>query len=199
MFTDWLRKVFKNIVGPIARFLGRIGLSANGVTILGCLLTVAVSVVIATGRFRLGGLLLILTTAFDALDGALAREQGGSTKFGGFLDSVLDRITDSAILLGIAWWYMGQAGYVEELLAYVAIVGSMLVSYTRARAEAMDVECKVGLFTRVERTLVLIAALILGLVEPALWVLAIGTWLTTIHRMVYVYRQTKGQPVLSGK
>ncbi|NLG50794.1 MAG: CDP-alcohol phosphatidyltransferase family protein [Chloroflexi bacterium] len=199
MFTDWLRKVFKNIVGPIARFLGRMGLSANGLTILGCLLTVAVSVVIATGRFRLGGLLLIATTAFDALDGTLAREQGGSTRFGAFLDSVLDRVTDSAILLGVAWWYMGQAGRIEEMLAYAAIVGSMLVSYTRARAEAMNIECKVGLFTRVERTLVIIVALIVGLVEPALWVLAVGTWLTTIHRMVHVYQQTKRQPALSGK
>mgnify|MGYP000871776339 CR=1 FL=1 len=195
MFTDWLRKVFRGIIQALASFLSRLGLSANAVTIIGCLMNVAVAVILATGRLRLGGVLLIAAAGIDGLDGSLARLNGGATRFGAFLDSVLDRISESVIFLGIAWWYLGQPGMVEEMLAYVAIVGSLLVSYVRARAEGIGVPCKVGLFTRVERSILLIAALILGLTVPALWVLAVGTWLTTIHRIVAVYRATGSAPL----
>ncbi len=191
-FTDWLRGVTKKIIGPVARFLGRLGLSPNALTVLGCLLNIGVGVVIATGRLQLGGFLLIFASAFDAIDGTLARQMGQATKFGAFLDSVLDRVSESATLLGIAWWYMGQSARVEEMLAYVTIVGSLLVSYTRARAEGISVECKGGYFTRVERAIVLIAALILGLTPWALGLLAVGTVATTIWRIVYVYRASKG-------
>jgi len=192
-FTDWLRGVTRNIIGPVARFLGRLGLSPNALTVIGCLLNIGVGVVIASGRLRLGGFLLILASAFDAIDGTLARQMGQATKFGAFLDSVLDRVSESAALLGIAWWYMGQPGRMEEMLAYVAIVGSLLVSYARARAEGIGVECKGGYFTRVERAIVLIAALILGLTPWALGLLAIGTLATTVWRIVHVYRASKGQ------
>jgi CDP-diacylglycerol--glycerol-3-phosphate 3-phosphatidyltransferase len=104
-------------------------------------------------------------------------------------------VSESAILLGLAWWYMGQPGMIEELLAYITIVGSFLVSYTRGRAEGLGVDCKVGLFTRVERTLVLIIALLLGVPEAGLWLLAVGTPLTAFHRMMYVYMQTKNLPL----
>jgi len=195
MFTEWLRKVTRGITVPVANWLGRIGLSANALTIIGCLLTIAVGVVIATGRLRLGGWGLILAAGLDGMDGTLARQTGKPTKFGAFLDSVLDRVSESAVLLGLAWWYMGQPGRVEEFLAYIAIVGSLLVSYARARAEGIGVECKVGLLTRVERSVVIIAALILGLTPLALWILAIGTVLTALHRMVHVYTHTRDQPL----
>lgn len=191
-FTDWLRSVTKDLIGPVARFLGRLGLSPNALTILGCLLNIGVGIVIATGRFPLGGLLLIFASAFDAIDGTLARQMGQTTKFGAFLDSVLDRVSESATLLGIAWWYMGQPGRVEETLAYITIVGSLLVSYTRARAEGISVECKGGYFTRVERAIVIIAALVLGLTPWALGLLAVGTVVTTIWRIVHVYQASKG-------
>jgi len=195
MFTQWLRKVTRGITLPVASFLNRIGVSANAITLLGCLLTVAVAALIAGGHTRLGGICLILTTALDGLDGSVAREAGAPTKFGAFLDSVLDRVSESALLLGLAWWYMGQPGITEEILAYVAIFGSLMVSYTRARAEGVGVECKVGLLTRVERSIILIAGLILGLVPATLWVLAIGTVLTAIHRVVYVYLQARDAPL----
>jgi CDP-diacylglycerol--glycerol-3-phosphate 3-phosphatidyltransferase len=190
--TDWLRNVTKGFIGPVARLLGRLGLSPNGLTILGCLLNIAVGVVIATGRLQLGGFLLVAASAFDAIDGTLARQMSQATKFGAFLDSVLDRVSESAILAGIAWWYMGQPGRVEEMLAYITIIGSLLVSYTRARAEGISVECKGGLFTRVERAIVLIAALILRLTPWALGLLAVGTLATTVWRIVHVYRASKG-------
>jgi CDP-diacylglycerol--glycerol-3-phosphate 3-phosphatidyltransferase len=195
MFTDWLRKVSRGIVQPLVTLLSRLGIPANTVTILGCLMNVGVAVVLATGHLRLGGLLLIAAASVDGLDGSLARLNGGSTRFGAFLDSVLDRISESAVLLGLAWWYLGQPGMVEELLAYIAIAGSLLVSYVRARAEGIGVPCKVGLFTRVERSILLIAALILGFTVPALWILAVGTWLTTIHRIVAVYQSVGDAPL----
>jgi CDP-diacylglycerol---glycerol-3-phosphate 3-phosphatidyltransferase len=195
MFTDWLRKVSRGFVQPLASFLSRLGLSANAVTILGCLMNIGVAIILATGRLRLGGVLLIAAAGIDGLDGSLARLNGRATRFGAFLDSVLDRISESAIFLGLAWWYLGQPGLTEELLAYIAIAGSLLVSYVRARAEGVGVPCKVGLFTRVERSILLIAALILGFTAPALWVLAVGTWLTTIHRIVAVYRVTGNAPL----
>jgi len=195
MFTEWLRKVFAGIMEPIARFLARLGIGANAITIIGCVLTTGVSVLIAMGHFRLGGILLIATSLLDNVDGTLARLNGKPTKFGAFLDSVIDRVSESVVLLAIAWWYMGQPGLVEEILAYVSIVGSLLVSYTRGRAEALGIECKVGLFTRVERCIVVIAALILGLTSQALWLLAIGTVLTALHRVIHVYKTVKDEPL----
>ncbi|MHB0859547.1 MAG: CDP-alcohol phosphatidyltransferase family protein [Anaerolineae bacterium] len=195
MFTDWLRKVTKWLLVPIARVLGRLGISANALTLIGCALTIGVAIVIATGRFQLGGLLLIAAAGLDGVDGMVARQMGKATKFGSFLDSVIDRVSESVLFLGIAWWYMGQPGQIEELLAYVAIVGAMLVSYTRARAEGIGVDCKVGLFTRVERAIVLVLALLFNLMTPALWLLAVGTMATSIHRMVHVYLQVREQPL----
>jgi len=195
VFTEWLRKVTRGSTVPIASFLGRIGVSANAVTLVGCLLTVAVAVLLSRGHLRLGGICLVVAATLDSLDGTLARQTGKPTRFGAFLDSVLDRVSDSAVLLGLAWWYMSQPGLSEEILAYVATFGSLMVSYTRARAEAIGVECNVGLFTRVERTTVLIAALILGLTPLGLWLLAIGTVLTALHRVIHVYLRTRDAPI----
>jgi CDP-diacylglycerol--glycerol-3-phosphate 3-phosphatidyltransferase len=193
MFTEWLRKVTRGFTSSIAAFLARFGISANALTIAGCLLNIALGVVIATGRLRLAGFCLIIAAGIDGLDGALARQIGRPTKFGAFLDSVLDRLSESAVLLGLAWWYMSQPGRLEEILAYVTLVGSTMVSYTRARAEGIGVDCEVGLFTRVERCLILIAALILGVTSQALWLLAIGTMLTTIQRILFVYLRVRDQ------
>lgn len=195
MFTAWLRKTFRGILGPTTLFLARMGISANTLTLFGCLLNIAVGVVIATGHLRWGGIGLILASGFDALDGSLARQAGRPTKFGAFLDSVLDRISESAVLLGIAWWYMQQGDAIAQIVTYVAIVGSLLVSYTRARAEGVGAECKVGLLTRVERCLILILALLFKLTTPAMWLLAIGTMGTSIHRILYVYRQLGDTPL----
>lgn len=191
MFTDWLRKVTKGIIVLVARWLGRLGLSANAITVLGCVLNVVAAGVVATGSLRWGGIGLIVAASLDAIDGTLAREMGSASSFGAFLDSVLDRVSESVLLLGLAWWYIARGDLMGVALAYVVIAGSLTVSYTRARAEGIGIDCKVGFLTRVERTLILIVALVMGWPTPALWILAIGTWFTTGHRVVYVYRQTQ--------
>jgi CDP-diacylglycerol--glycerol-3-phosphate 3-phosphatidyltransferase len=195
MFTAWLRRVFGGLVNAGARGLARLGVHPNVLTIAGCLLQLGVGVVVATGNLRVGGVLLLVTALSDAFDGALARLQGRQTKFGAFLDSTLDRIAEAGVYLGLAWYYLGQPGMVEELLVYLAITGSILVSYTRARAEGLGLSPKEGLFTRVERTLVLTLALVIGWTGPALWVLAVGTWATAIHRMVSVFLQLRDTPL----
>jgi len=196
MFTDWLRRITKGILEPIAAFLARHGIHANTLTVFGCALNILVGIIVGMGYLRWGGVLLIIASAFDALDGTVARRVGRPTKFGAFLDSVLDRVSESAVLLGIAVWAMRVPGLWEELLAYIAIVGSMLVSYTRARGEGLGVSTKVGILTRVERCIVLIVGLVFHtLLLPALWVLAVGTVWTTLHRMYDVYRQVKDQPL----
>ena len=194
MFTDWLRKLFGGLAERVARIFGGLGLSPNALTVIGCLLTIGVAAIIGSGRFLPGGLLLIVTEAFDFIDGTLARIQGKKTKYGSFLDSTLDRVSDSAVLTALAWHYLAQGQDLPVLLALVAIFGSMLVSYTRARAEIIGVDCRVGLLTRVERSAILVVALVLNLVVPALWILAVGTVATAIHRMVYVYLQVRDQP-----
>lgn len=191
MFTDWLRKVSKGIILPIARLTGRLGISPNMLTIVGCVLNLGISVLIGMGYLRLGGFLLLPAFAFDALDGAVAREMNRVTKFGAFFDSCLDRISESAVMLALAWWYMSHGIYLVAILAIVSIIGAMLVSYTRARAEAIGVDCKVGLFTRVERGLLVIAGLIAGLSSLMLWVMAIGSVATALQRVVYVYKKSR--------
>jgi len=195
MFTAWLRKTFGRLLDTAGRLLARMGISANALTIIGCLLNVIVGVAIAMGYLRLGGAGLLFASIFDAFDGTVARQVGRPTKFGAFLDSVLDRVSESAILLGLAWWYMAQGVFAGAILAYITIVGSLLVSYARARAEGLGVDCKVGLLTRVERCLILILALLFGLTYPALWVLAVGTLATSLHRVVSVYRQLGDTPL----
>jgi len=196
MFTAWLRKVAKVILDPLADGLVRLGLTANAVTIAGCIGTILVSVfLVAQGRFFWGGVLFALSSAVDALDGTLARRSSGPTAFGSFLDSVLDRVSESALLLALAWWYLGQDQPVYVLLAYLTLVGSFLVSYTRAKAESLGVECKVGLFTRVERCIVLVLGMVLHLTAPMLWILAIGASATALHRVMHVHSRSKGKPL----
>ena len=195
MFTQWLRGTFEPVLKTVAKFMVHLGLTADSVTIVGFLLNLAVAAAAAGGRFLVAGLIMGLSSVFDAFDGAVARQARGPSIFGAFLDSVMDRISESAILLGLAWWYMEQPGRAAEILLYVTLVGSLLVSYTRARAEGLGLECKVGLFTRVERCLLLDLALLTGLVPYALWILAAGTLFTVLQRMLHVHRQA-GQGLL---
>lgn len=189
----WARRVSAGFLAGVAFVLGRLGIRADTLTILGCVIQVGVGVLLAHGYHQLGGVLLAFGAGFDALDGAVAREMGGPTKFGAFLDSVLDRVSESAILSGLAWWYMNQGLYLVAILAYLAIVGSVLVSYARARAEAVGVACKVGLFTRVERTILMVVVLVFGWMQIGLWILAVGSLATVVHRIIHVYLHSRGQ------
>jgi CDP-diacylglycerol--glycerol-3-phosphate 3-phosphatidyltransferase len=153
------------------------------VTVLGFFLTAGVSVVIATGQLQLAGFLLIFTLGADAIDGALARVMGLVTRFGAFLDSTLDRWTE-VVLFGALTWHFLQVGHDQGvMLTTVAMAMSLLVSYTRARAEGVGLVCKAGLLTRFERLVILIAGLILNQVLWALWIIAVLAGLTALQRI----------------
>jgi len=188
VLSDWVRSKTRWLVVPLVRWLGKMGVSPNALTLLGFLLNVAVGVIAGLGHLRLAGLCAIISYSFDGLDGALARETGQTSAFGGFLDSVTDRISEAALFGGILWHAMQQGDQMNVALGYAAIIGSLLVSYARARAEGAGIDCKVGLFTRFERVAVLIAGLILGQLRIALWLLAILANVTVVQRMVHVWR-----------
>ena len=191
--TDLLRKRFGGALEPVASLIGRTGVSPNVVTVVGVVLNLGVAWVLAQGHTRIGGLLVPLVATFDALDGTLARLTGRRSRFGAFLDSTMDRFSEAILYLGLLVFYTRLGAGREILLIYVTIVGSLMVSYARARAEGLGLDCKVGLLTRLERTVVLTVALILDQVPTALWVLAILTNFTAFQRMYHVWRATDGE------
>ena len=196
-FSDWVRTWDKRFLAPIATALGRAGLTPNMLTLMGLALVLVTAVVLALGYTTWGGVLFLLAGAFDALDGTLARLTNRKTRFGAFLDSTCDRYADAAILFGVMVPFLRAGQQTEVILAFVAIIGSVLISYTRARAEGLGLECKVGLLTRLERFLIIAVALILGSFMPvvvtlALWLLAVLTNLTALQRVIYIWRVTRG-------
>jgi CDP-diacylglycerol--glycerol-3-phosphate 3-phosphatidyltransferase len=181
---------------PVVRPLSRTRLSPNTLTILGFLLSLAVAYLLATGHLFLGGFLVFLYGWFDLLDGALARSTGRTTSFGALLDSTLDRVSEAALLFGLLIFYINQGSLQGPLLLFAVLIGSLLVSYVRARAEGLGLECQVGLFTRAERIVLLALGLILGAtwgnaLLVILWVLAVGTFLTAIRRLCHVRQRTR--------
>ncbi len=187
----WLRRQAQIVLVPIAAVLDRLGASPNLLTALGFLLTGVVAWTLARGMLQLGGLLLLLVAPFDALDGALARLTGRQSRFGAFLDSTVDRFSEAVVFFGLLVHYIGQGARGEVLLIYAAIVGSLMVSYARARAEGLGLPCKVGLLTRIERVFVMGVGLLLGHPRLALWVVAVLANFTALQRMAHVWRVSR--------
>ncbi len=191
--TDLLRKRFGGTLEPIARLIGRTGVSPNVVTLVGAVLNLGVAYILAQGYMRIGGVLVPLVALFDALDGTLARLTERRSRFGAFLDSTMDRFSEAILYLGLLFFYTRLSAGHEILLIYATIVGSLMVSYARARAEGLGLDCKVGLLTRLERVVILSIALILDQVTIALWILAILTNFTALQRMYHVWKATHGE------
>ncbi len=160
--SEMRHKLAERFTTPTVRILSKTGVTPNTLTVTGFLVSVAAGVLIAKGYFLAGGLVVLFAGAFDLLDGPLARATGKTTKFGGFLDSTLDRLSEAAVLAGILAFYAYHKEMWECLLAYATFVGSVMVSYLRARAEGLGVKCEVGIFTRAERVVVMSIGLIVG-------------------------------------
>ena len=179
----------------IGRVLARLGLSANVLTVVGLLLNVGVAVVIAAGQPAWGGALLLVASAFDMLDGAVARATDSITRFGGFLDSTLDRYSEAVVFGGVLVYLLGtDDAEIGAVLVFVATVGALLISYARARAEAAGFSASVGLVARPERVILLALCLLIGQPLWALWALAITTHLTALTRILHVWRLATGDP-----
>jgi len=181
-------RTIARMVRPFGRGLARLGIAPNTLTTLGLLLTLLATFVVAREHYLMAGVLLVLGGAMDTFDGAVARESNRSTPYGGFYDSVTDRISDGAILAGLAWSLYDRPRLL--LLALIALVAAQVTSYVRARAESIDLECSVGIMERSERALLIIIGLLVApLLEPVLWALAVGGTVTVLQRIHHVWCQ----------
>ncbi len=187
--TDFLRWRFKDIIVPVAAFLNRIGLKPNMVTLIGLLGHVLAAVLVGMGHITWGGIVLLVFAPVDFLDGTMARLRGEPTRFGAFVDSVTDRYSELFIFGGLLYYFATQERWLLCLLAYAAITGSLLVSYIRARSEALEYPTKVGLLTRVERYLILLPSLVFNIPVVGLWLIAIFSHFTAIQRILDVRYQ----------
>jgi CDP-diacylglycerol--glycerol-3-phosphate 3-phosphatidyltransferase len=189
---DIRRNLAYRITDPIVGILSKSGITPNALTLISLALNIATAYVIATGHFLLGGVLVLVSGSFDLFDGALARFTKQTTKFGAILDSTVDRISEAALLCGLLIWYVPQGGAsLKIVLIFVALIGSFLVSYIRARAEGLGLQCQVGLFTRAERVIVLAIGLLVNQIFIAVCVLVVFSFITVVQRLVYLWKQGK--------
>lgn len=195
MISEALGTRVRSLTLGIGEVLARAGLTPNMITTIGVILSAVVAFVIAGGNLVVGGMLFLIASAFDMLDGAVARAAGTVTKFGGFLDSTLDRYSETIVLFGVLYYLLQTPdAVVGALLVFTATTGSLLISYARARAEAAGYHASVGLLARPERVIILAIGLLFGLLLPALWILAVGTHLTVFMRIFHVWRITRSNP-----
>jgi len=199
--TDYVKKGALRAIEPAIALLARNNVSPNTITTVGTLLTIAASVVYATGHIMTAGWIMNVTAFFDVADGEVARRTGRSSVFGAFYDSTLDRVADGALMAGLAIFYATNAVHHNLYMVVtclVCMVGTFLISYTRARAEALGVDAKVGVMQRPERMVLLsVPQSFFGLFWNG-WVLmgiivllTVTAWITAVQRIAYVYRATK--------
>lgn len=199
--TDYVKNGALRVIEPAISFFARHNVSPNTITTVGTLLTVAAGVVYATGHIMTAGWLMAVTAFFDVLDGSVARRTGRSTKFGAFYDSSLDRVADGALMAGLTVFYAVNPVHHNIYMTVVCLagmVGTFLISYTRARAESIGIDAKVGVMQRPERIVLLSAPQALfGLFWNG-WVLigiivllSVTAWITAVQRILYVYHATQ--------
>jgi len=183
---------------PVVRLLAKTPITPNIISWLGFLVAVAASALIITGHLFAAGFVVLLAGFFDILDGALARSTNQNTRFGAILDSSLDRLSEAIVLLAILIFYLLNANerpVIVALLVTLTIIGSFMVSYVRARAEALGLKGETGLFSRAERVIVLALGLLLSQIDyaliTALVIIMVFSFITVSQRLLYVWRQTK--------
>jgi CDP-diacylglycerol--glycerol-3-phosphate 3-phosphatidyltransferase len=190
------RNIASRITNPVVGVLSKSGLNPNILTSIGLAINIGAAYLIATTHFLLGGILILVSGLFDLLDGALARFTNQATKFGAILDSTVDRVSEAAIFCGLLIWYIPKGATLEIALILAALIGSFLVSYIKARGEGLGLECRVGLFTRAERVIVLAVGLLVNQwvnqsIVIALWILVVFVYITVAQRLLYLQQQAK--------
>jgi len=199
--TDYVKNGALRAIEPAIAFLVRHKVSPNTITTVGTLITIAASVVYATGHIMTAGWIMNVTAFFDVADGEVARRTGRSSVFGAFYDSTLDRVADGALMAGLAFFYATNPIHhilYMVVVCLVCIVGTFLISYTRARAEALGIDAKVGVMQRPERMVLLsVPQSFFGLFWNG-WVLigivvllTVTAWITAVQRIAFVYRATQ--------
>ena len=193
-YTRAIGVVFGAIIDRIVRWLALSRIHPNVLTFLGLVINAWAAFLFAQGSFRWAGAVVIGAGLFDMVDGRVARATKQVTRFGGFFDSVVDRYSDLALFFGLLVYYATINRFFYIVLTAIVMTGSVMVSYTRARAEALIGQCKVGFMERPERVvLILLGALFnhWGVMAPVLWVLAVLSTITVAHRIQYTYSKTK--------
>jgi CDP-diacylglycerol--glycerol-3-phosphate 3-phosphatidyltransferase len=188
-FSDYLRLWFKWFLDPLGGFFNRLGLTPNMMTMLGLIGNSLGAYYLARGDMLTGGILVLLMTPIDALDGTMARLRGESSDFGAFVDSVADRYSELIIYGGLLYHFLDLGDPLGGLLVFGAAAGSVLVSYVKARAEGLGYEAKVGVLTRVERYIVLAPSLVFNQLLIGLAIIALFANFTALQRIWYVRSQ----------
>ncbi len=189
--TDLISRVPAFLIAAIVRFLALTHIHPNFLTVFGLAITVAAAVAFGYGRFMLGGWIVLLSGLLDMLDGRVARKTNTASPFGAFLDSVVDRYSDMALYFGLLVYYARLNRFFYIVLVALAMTGSIMVSYSRARAESLIPTCKVGFMERPERLVLLIIGGLFNRMAQVLWVIAVLANITVVHRIWYTWRQTK--------
>ncbi|MEP6691325.1 MAG: CDP-alcohol phosphatidyltransferase family protein [Gemmatimonadaceae bacterium] len=201
LLPDWIKTGYLRVISPVADWCVRRGVSPNTITTIGTLCSMTGGVIYGTGHIMTGGWFLGLTALFDVLDGTVARRTGRSSTFGAFYDSTLDRVADGFVLGGLGVFYATSAQHADALMVCITIfglIGTFLTSYTRARAEALGLDAKVGMLQRPERVVLLsVPQAFFGLVfnglvlDAIIVVLTVTAWITASQRIWVVYQATK--------
>ena len=197
MYTRWIGRGSGWLLDRIVGIISATGVNPNILSYLGLFVTAWAAVLFAAGKFRWAAAAVFLAGFFDLADGPVARRMGRATTFGAFLDSMLDRYSDMLLYMGIIVYYAKVGRFFYVILAAVAMAGSFMVSYSRARAESLIPTCKVGFAERPERLVLLILGGLLNRMAPVLWVIAGFSTVTVIHRIVYTWRQIAAGRTLS--
>jgi CDP-diacylglycerol---glycerol-3-phosphate 3-phosphatidyltransferase len=175
----------------IAQLLFGKNINPHTLTLMGLAVNMAAGVCLGTGHWKSAGALITAAGLFDLMDGAVARVLDKVTKFGGFLDSVIDRYSDIVLLMGIIWFYADRQELGYTLLACIVLMGCILIPYSRARAEAFLTRCNIGLMERAERTILLAAGSLFNVMIPVLWCLAVLTHITVFQRIHYTWKEMR--------
>jgi CDP-diacylglycerol--glycerol-3-phosphate 3-phosphatidyltransferase len=188
-FQEWVRAAARRLV----RLLGLERLSPNTLTVIGLFVNLLSGILIGAGFLVLGGLVLLLASVFDILDGAVARVTGKVYRYGAFLDSTTDRYAEGFTYIGLLYYYLFNGHHtVEPMLVIASLTGSLLVSYVRARAQSLGFVCDGGILARPERVVIICLGLLVSqLLLPLLWVLAVLTNVTAVQRIWFVWRQSR--------
>ncbi len=191
MLTNAIGRACGFLLDAIVRAFAALHINPNAITVVGFLMNLVAAYLFAYGYFRWAGVAIILAGLFDMLDGRVARLSNRVTPFGGFFDSVLDRYSDLCLMIGLLVFYGRINRFWYVTLVAMVMIGSVMVSYARARAENLIPSCRVGFLERPERTVLLIIGAMFDRMAPVLWVIAVLSTLTVIHRMVFTWQEAR--------
>ena len=193
-----LHRRIERILTPAAAWLHRIGASADQVSVAGCVVNAAAAALVLTDHLATAGALYLFAGVLDLLDGVLARLAGPPTRFGAFLDSTLDRISEGVVFAAIGYRFAAEGAATDAGIVVLALLGSFLVSYVRARAEGLGAECKAGIATRAERVVLVGLGLAGGMLAEAIRLVALLTAITVVQRIARARRELYPRDRLTG-